>query len=210
MKEPHVTKLKEKIEEFAAIAKALPENLQVICFELLLRNHLEQLTGSRPSKDAPPNPSAAPVPPTETKPPAEAAAKQDDVKQSDLHLKAKKFLEKYGISLEQINNLFFKEDSQLKPLYDDLKTTKMSESQIRVTLLLALRAALTTGEFEADVEVIREECIERKCYDSNNFGNNFNNNKGLFDFDKYTRDLKSVKLSESGRKLLAETIKDLQ
>jgi len=205
-----VTKLKEKIDEFVAIAKALPENLQVICFELLLRNHLEQITGSRPPKEPPPSPSADPVPPTETKPPAEAGAKQDDVKLSDLHLKAKKFIEKYGISLEQINNLFFKEDSQLKPLYDDLKTTKMSESQIRVTLLLALRAALTTGDFEADVEAIREECTVRKCYDGNNFGNNFNNNKSFFDFDKYKRDVKSVKLSELGRKQLADTIKDLQ
>lgn len=205
-----MTKLKEKIDEFAAIARGLPENLQVICFELLLRNHLEQLTGSRPPKEPPPIPPAAPVPPTETTPPAEAGAKQDDVKPSDLHLKAKKFLEKHGLSLEQINNLFFKEDNQLKPLYEDLKTTKMSESQIRVTLLLALRSAITTGEFEASVEAIRQECTERKCYDGNNFGNNFNNNKGFFDFKKYTREVTSVRLSESGRKQLAETIKDLQ
>jgi len=205
-----VTKLKEKIEEFAAIARDLPDNLQVICFELLLRSHLEQLTGNRLTKDPPSNPSAGAVPPTETKRPADAGAKQDDVKASDLHLKAKRFIERYGISLEQINNLFFKEDTQLKPLYEDLKTTRTSESQIRITLLLALRSAITTGEFEADVEAIRQECTERKCYDGNNFGNNFNNNKSFFDFKKYTKNIKSVKLSDSGRKQLADTIKDLQ
>ena len=39
-----VSTLKNKVNEFAEIAKSLPENLQVTCFELLLRNHLEVLS----------------------------------------------------------------------------------------------------------------------------------------------------------------------
>jgi hypothetical protein len=39
--EDALSKLKDRVEEFANIAKGLPDNLQAICFELLLRNFLE-------------------------------------------------------------------------------------------------------------------------------------------------------------------------
>jgi hypothetical protein len=209
-----MSKLKDKVEEFAEIAKSLPDNLQVTCFELLLRNHLEG-GGHPPSESKAARSEAATTPPgpgplVATTPPAEAGSKQEDLKSADLHLKAKKFIEKHALSLGQLNNLFFKEDGQLKPLYDDLKTTRTSESQIRLTLLLALQTALTTGEFEADVEAVRQDCVARKCYDGNNFSNNYNNNKSLFKFDKYTKATKSVRLSEAGRDELASVIQELQ
>ena len=204
-----MSKLKEKVEEFAEIARSLPDNLQAICFELLLRNHLEggkRLAGEPSAATAPPEPAPAAT----GTPPGDTGPKQEDLNSTDLHVKAKKFLAKYALSLDQLNNLFFKEDGQPKPLYDDLKTTRTSESQIRLTLLLALQAALTTGEFEADAEAVRQECIARKCYDSSNFSNNYNNNKSLFDFDKFTKASKSVRLSEAGRKELADLIKEFQ
>jgi hypothetical protein len=206
-----VSKLADKVREFADIAKTLPENLQVVCFELLLKHHLEG-GGSRPPKDAlaDPSPTPTPLPPVQVTPPAEAGSKQEDLKAADLHLKAKKFLEKYTLSLEHLNNLFFKEAGAIKPLYEDLKTTRMSEGQIRITLLLALRSAISTGEFETSVDAVKQECTERKCYDSSNFGNNFNNNKSLFDFDKFAKGITAVKLSEAGRKELADVIQELQ
>jgi hypothetical protein len=209
-----VSKLKEKVEEFADIAKLLPENLQVVCFELLLKNHLEG--GKRPPGESkPPTPETAitpsgPLPTVSTTPPADAGAKQEDLKPTDLHLKARKFLERYALTVTQLNNLFFKEDGQLKPLYEDLKTTRMSASQIRVTLLLALRNAVTNGEFATEVEAVREECMQRKCYDANNFSANYNNSKSLFDFGKYTKETTAVRLSEAGRKELADVIQELQ
>lgn len=209
-----MSKLKEKVEEFAEIAKSLPDNLQVVCFELLLRNHLE--SGKHPSGEPKSAGSSATAPPAEVTaaaavtPSAEVGSKQEDLKSADLHVKARKFIEKHGTSVEELNNLFFKEDGRLRPLYDDLKTTRTSESQIRVTLLLALQNALATGQFEAEVEAVRQECTARKCYDSNNFSNNYNNNKSLFDFDKYTKASKSVRLSETGKKELADLIKELQ
>jgi hypothetical protein len=208
-----VSKLKDKVEEFAEIAKGLPDNLQVVCFELLLKHHLDA-AGGRPPKVIDPAPEPAPgtgtVPPVQVTPPAEAGSKQEDLKPTDLHLKAKKFLEKHALSIDHLNNLFFKEDGVLKPLYEDLKTTRMSESQIRITLLIALRCAISTGEFEATIEAVKQECTERKCYDGGNFGNNFNNNKSLFDFDKFAKGITSVKLSEPGRKELADVIQELQ
>jgi hypothetical protein len=210
-----VSKLKDKVEEFAEIAKALPENLQATCFELLLKNHLDTIGGppsKQPATTAPPAPPAlsGPLPAAAATPFVDVGAKQEDLKATDLHVKAKKFLSKHNLSLDHLNNLFFKEEGQFKPLYEDLKTTRMSESQIRVSLLIALRAALATGEFNATIEAIREECTERKCYDTSNFSNNFNNNKTLFDFAKFDKTVKSVSLSESGRKELADVIQELQ
>lgn len=207
-----MAKLAEKIQEFAEIAKSLPDNLQVTCFELLLKHHLDTL------RAPPPPPKPADTPPTpEPKPPAEAvksveqsAKAQEDLGNSDLHLKTRRFLEKYSLSLEHLNNLFYKEGDAILPLYEDLKTTRISEGQIRIALLQALRNAITTGDFEADLEQIRAECTDRKCYDINNFAAHFKNNKALFDFDRYTKDLKKVRLSEDGRKELAELIKELQ
>jgi hypothetical protein len=204
-----MAKLNEKVQEFADIAKALPENLQVVCFELLLRHHLEG--AQRP----PAEPAKPPVSDTPAAVKTDAIGlpvveKQEDLKNADLHLKVKRFLEKYALSVNHLNNLFFKENGEVKPLYEDVKTTKTSESQVRITLLLALRNAIKDGDFEIEVEAVREECAQRKCYDSKNFNANYNNNKASFDFEKFDKDTKVVRLSEEGRKGLAQVIQELQ
>jgi hypothetical protein len=87
-----VSKLKDTVKEFAEIAKGLPDNLQVVCFELLLRHHFDTTKG-RPSKvvdrATDPAPEAGLLPPVQVTPPAEAGLKQEDLKPVDLHLKAK-------------------------------------------------------------------------------------------------------------------------
>lgn len=201
--------LKSKVKQFAAIAADLPENLQVVCFELLLKSHLGALTPPVPII----NESAAPKPNNdgdEAKSVEQSSMVQEDLTLKDLHTKVRRFLEKYSLSTDQLNNLFYKEDGKIQPLYEDLKTTRMSESQIRIALLQSLHGALTTGEFTASVEEVRQECTDRKCYDTNNFAAHFRNNKSLFDFDNYTKNTKAVKLSEVGRKELAQVIKELQ
>jgi hypothetical protein len=119
-------------------------------------------------------------------------------------------MEKYKITIEQLNQLLYKEDDKILPLFDDLKTTRTSECQVRVALLKALLNALSSGEFQASVEEIRNECQARKCYDTNNWNNNFQNNASLFDFGKYSKGLTTVRLSEEGKKELAELIGGLQ
>lgn len=208
-----MSKLKDKVDEFAEIAKGLPENLQVVCFELLLKHHLDAAVGRPPKEVAPTldqGTGASPLSAVQVTPLSDGGSKQEDLKAADLHLKAKKFLEKHALSIDHLNNLFFKEEDVLKPLYEDLKTTRMSESQIRITLLIALRCAIATGEFEAVIEAVKQECGQRKCYDSSNFWNHFNNNKSLFDHDKFGKGVVSVKLSDLGRKELAAVIQELQ
>ena len=113
------------------------------------------------------------------------------------------------MTVDNLNALVYKDDGAFKPLYEDLRTTRMAEGQIRITLLQALIAGMKSGVFEADSEAVRAECGTRKCYDGANFGKNFNNNAALFDgFDKYERGTK-LRLSEDGRKEPAEVIKEL-
>jgi hypothetical protein len=139
----------------------------------------------------------------------EVAQQQGDIQQSDIHVKVKRFMDKHSVSLEELNLVFYKEGESFLPLFDGLGTTKTSESQIRVALLRCLRSALDSGEFEVAVEDVKTECQQRKCYDVNNWRNNFVNNARLFT-EKFTRDLETLKLSDDGKKELAEVVKQLK
>lgn len=205
-------KLKDKVLEIAAIAQECPENLQQICFELLLKNAI--------GVQQPPVPSSTPKTEKEAAPEQEkkepksvveaAGTSQDDLSSADLHVKARRLLEKHDLSVDHLNQLFYKDGDELLPLYDDLKTTRTSESQIRITLLQSLLNAIRTGDFQTTVEAVREEASTRKCYDTNNWANNYTNNEALFDFDKYSRKVKAITLSEQGKAELANVVKELQ
>jgi hypothetical protein len=86
----------------------------------------------------------------------------------------------------------------------------LSESQVRIALLSALRNGLENGDFEFDGEAVREECNTRKGYDPSNFAANFKNSSDLFDgFEKYERSNPVVKLSEDGKKKLGDLVRAL-
>jgi hypothetical protein len=73
-----------------------------------------------------------------------------------------------------------------------------------------LHNAIRSGKFQTATEDVRQEAITRKCYDKNNWGNNYSNNAALFDFDKYTKDVTTIALSDQGKKELADLVKELQ
>ncbi len=207
--------LKKEVKKIVDIAKECPENLQQSCFEILLRDFLENRKrdeGKIKELSSAPKKELKDISTEEKVASASgvSAGQGADLALSEIHVKARKFMEKYEVSIEQLNQLFYKDGDKILPLFDDLKTTRTSESQIRVALLRALVNALSSGDFEANVEEIRAECQARKCYDTNNWNNNFQNNASLFDFGKYTKGLKSVRLSENGKKELSELIKELQ
>jgi hypothetical protein len=204
--------LRDRIKEIAEIAGSLPESLQQSCFEILLKHYLnpEQAGTPMPVAAAKDDVHIEPVPvapPAAVEPPAPAG--QADVLQADLHVKTRRFMEKYAVTLGELNNLFYKEDGQIKPLYEDLKTTRLAESQIRLALLQSLQHALTSGDFETQIETVRNECRDRKCYDKANFAANFRNNASLFD-QEYSKDTVTIKLSEDGRREVAQLVKELQ
>jgi hypothetical protein len=201
--------LKTSVLEIAEIAKLCPDNMQVACFELLLRHHLESQSELRAPNLPPANtPSPSGL---DSSSPAPSNDGQDDLGDADLHLKVRRYLERHSLSVAQLGNLFYKESNSILPLYEDLKTTKMSESQIRIALLQALSSAISGGEFTVSVESVREECKARKSYDPSNFTQNFSNRASFFDFgDRFDSSVPSFKLSEAGRAELAEVIKKLQ
>ena len=204
--------LKRKILEFVILAKECPENLQEKCFELLLADHLQNLRqkihiSNVDAKQSDPNVVDEEMKEGEDK----ITPQQEDISITDPHVKVRKFLESYSLTINHINQLFYKEENNFMPLYDDLKTTKASESQIRIALLQSLRTGMQTGYFEFNGESVREEAQARKCYDSANFTAHFKNNKNLFEgFSKYNSDEPTIKLSTEGKAKLAEVIKELQ
>ena len=196
---------KDKILEFVELAKQCPDKLQETCFRALLEDYLANQKSPKSDKRQGDGIAA-----TDAKKVEEITQQQGDIKQSDIHVKVKRFMEREGVSLEDLNLVFYKEGEQFLPLFDSLGTTKTSESQIRVALLSSLQSALTDGEFQVSIEEAKAECQQRKCYDVNNWRNNFNNNSRLFDFKKFTKETKALKLSDEGKKELAQIVKELK
>ena len=201
-------KLKQKIQEFVALAKDCPENLQEKCFELLLSNYLDNLS-PKPSTDDKTGKTKKQEEKDNQK--DKEKPQQEDILETDLHLKARNFLKKGSLTVEHLNQLFYKEEGKFLPLYDDLKTTQATESQIRISLLHALLNGMHAGDFEFNGESVREEAQLRKCYDAPNFAKNFKTYKSFFDgFEKYDKKSPTVRLSAEGKDRLAEIIKEMQ
>jgi hypothetical protein len=200
--------LKDKVSEFISIAKDCPENLQGKCFELLLKDYLDKQS---PPQSGHKNPEGKKDDDKKKIPPDENNNNQEDFKEKDLHVKTKKFLHDNGLSIPLINQIFYKEGEKILPLFDDLKTTKISECQIRIALLQSFQNAIHSGEFEFNGENVREECNLRKCYDPNNFATNFKYSAALFDnFEKLDKKKPTIRLSAEGKMALASVIKELQ
>ena len=208
--------LEEEIKEIVETVALVPEAQKAICFEMLLK---EALANRRASPSLPPAPTlrttapsppaASPVAPTDL--PANGAQPKvndgADIVSADLHMKTRKFLEKGEVTLDQLNELFYKEGEGFESLSVDLKVSKMSEAQIRIALLQALQNSLGRGDFETAVEAVREECKARKTYDSTNFTANFKNAADLFDFGAWSKDVTALRLSEAGKRELASVVK---
>ena len=210
---------KDDVRELIALAKECPENLQEKCLEMLLEDFLKKSSEGHAKTSKPPlapdpvatSKESEESPETSTSEETRTPPGQRDLLMTDLHLKAKNFLNKYSLSLDDINQLFFIEGDEIKPLYDDLKSTKASETQVRIGLLQALRTGMKDGEFQFNGEDVRTECQERKAYDGTNFSANFKNSAVLFSgFDKYDKNSPVLKLSDTGKQRLAETIKEIK
>ena len=222
-----MTDLKEEIKEIVDMVALVPESLKVMCFEMLLKDALAK-------RHSPPKPTQAPAHAVrEVKPKAtEHAALVDesgneaesvpptpavqpkvnggsDIATSDLHMKTKRFMMNGDVTLEHINNVFYKEGNNFELLITDFGARSMADGQMRIAMIQALRQALIDGEFTTTVEAVRQECKMRKCLDTANFAKNFRNNASIFDFGEWSKDITELRLSDDGRKALAEVVKKL-
>lgn len=190
----------EKIKEILALVKLCPENLQVGCFELLFNHYFSNSQQGHKIdivKEILPETNTV-----LTEPESEA------IQLRDLHAKIKAFVTKGDVTLEQLNDIFYKENDSIRPLYDDLKTTKMSDAQIRLALLGALENALTSGDFVIELEKIRKMCELHKCYDAGNFTTNFKKSKSYFT-EEYKKGLTMFTLSAEGKKQALAVVSEL-
>jgi hypothetical protein len=216
--------LKERIKEIVEIVANVPEEFKATCFEMLLK---EAIANNRSAAAPPAVAHVAPTPKTllkdkttqteeklENEPLAPSSVQPTvgegtDITAGDIHMKVRKFLEKGALTIDNLNELFYKDNGGFESLITDLGVSKISEAQMRISLLQALHNALPSGEFVTTVESVREECKMRKSYDGTNFSANFKNNASLFDFGTWTKDVTELKLSEHGKKDLATLIKTL-
>jgi len=190
--------IKKIIKGILEIVSTCPKELQQVCFEILLTHYLSGMKGK-----------IQPITPGVLVKPEPKEKGGRDIVLTDLHTKAKRFIEKYGVLIKNINQIFYKENESFKPLYDDLGTTQLTKSQIRLAVLKALKNGMKDGNFEFDIEVVRQECQDRKCYDSANFAGNFKKRKVFFTGFEKRKKNEPVKLSAKGKDFLAELIKEL-
>lgn len=195
--------IKETISEILEIVELCPAELKQKCFELLLVDALD--TDGRKMKKSEDSGPSEDTKKEEGKPENDTL-ENPEIKFSNTHVKARKFIESVGIDI--INNIFYLEAGEFKPLYDDLKAKTLAESQIRISLLEALKNGLKSGEFHFSVEGVRGLCKDvYKSYDKTNFAANYKNNKELFADEYGSDDL--IKISQAGKNRLALILKEL-
>jgi hypothetical protein len=193
-------KLKEQINEIITTADTCPELYKVECFKILLSHYLRENICQQSEKEQG-NISES----EDTK----SEKGQREIRDSDLDFRFRKYMEKYTITLDKLNQLFYFKDGAFLGMYDNLKTLKAAEFQIRVALLHSMINAMSNGDFEFDGEAVRAECQMRKVHDAKNFATIFKNNARFFTgFDVYKRGT-SIRLSDLGKEELSKVIKDI-
>jgi len=210
---------KERLKEIVELVELVPEQFKNQCFELLLKEAIEASRVVRVPSGEEGNGldrNKAAVADIEGAGDGEEkrssgghSGSQAEIVNSDLHLKTRRFMERNGIDIARINELFYKEDGEIKPLVEDYGSTKMAQCQIRIALFRALKNALPTGEFVTSVEAVKLECVDRKTFDGPNWSKNFKQNATLFDFEDFSRDVVELRLTEDGKQELANIISQL-
>lgn len=180
----------DELKKIVDLAKSVPEKYRQKCFELLLSDALRTIS--------PPPPIVSPhtPPPPPSSPP----------KQFVLPIDVKAFLSQYGIDESLIWKFFLIEGAEIRPIYQ-LQVTNKAKAQIQHALLMALETAISSGQFQADIESLRSRCQEQKCYDAPNFMKNLKYSASLF---KAVEDDQPLSLSPEGKSELADLLEQLK
>lgn len=200
-------KLKQEIRDILEITKECPQPLQEKCFEILLNSFLEQFKPVKAITEGEKPKIEVSQPTDEQTEGVESSSNGDEITENDFHVRVRRFLNANSISIPDLNKIYYKENGRLMPFYESMHSTKMSECQIRLTLLTAFENGFADGEMVVGGEIVRKRCQDLKCYDGPNFASIFKNNSLIFDnwTDKYDKNVTYV-LSSEGKKLLAQTL----
>lgn len=198
--------LKSEIKEIITITKECPTELQEKCFELLLNSFLSSNHHTKTQSCVIPKNEPSMEEKNDTVNNVSSSV-EGDIVESDFHVKVRKFFQSNNINIADLNRIYYKENGKLMPYYESMHSTKMSECQIKLTLLTAFENGFTNGEFIVNGEIVRKRCQELKCYDTPNFATIFKNNAAIFDnwTEKYDKNTDYI-LSIEGKKQLAQTL----
>ena len=177
--------LENKIKELVEISEKLPERYRERCFEVLLTNYLNEVKTTEKI--------VAKIDPVVPEPP----------KKIVIPIDVRAFLQQYALPEDILQKLFIIEGNETRTIYS-IETTKKSDAQIQVALLMALENALKPGgKFEFSMEVVRGRCKDKAVFDGPNFRTHFKNNKKFF---KDLEDEDRIELSPEGKAELADVI----
>ncbi len=206
--------LKEEIKDIIEIVQQCPEKFQERCFEILLNQYITDYRGEKSKIKGESKQHQIVVEENKNVDVGytEESIQTDEIKQTDFHIKVQRFMDTNGISISDINNLYYKDNDKLMPLYETLGSTKMNECQMRIALLTAFENSFSdsNGDMTFNGEVVRQRCQAMKCYDMPNFSTNFKKNSSFIDNfnDRYDKNA-NYSLSIEGKKELAKIISEL-
>ena len=183
----------EELKKIVELCKTVPEEFRQKCFELLLEHSLQTTAPIIKPGLPPTGDQVHPTPPIKHT-------------QFILPMDVRAFLSQYGIEESLLWKLFLIEGTEIRPIYN-LKTTKKAKAQISLALLMALKSAISTGQFQVDIEELRKQCGELKCYDSPNFMKNLKLNEKLF---KEVSSDQPLTLSPDGKSDLADLLEEMK
>jgi hypothetical protein len=184
--------LAEEIDQIAEIAMRLEQPFQQACFEILLRQALEERQGL-----------------TGTHPPSPASDPSDSWEAGIDPAHLKTVMSKTGATKEELGAVFKIADGRYV-LLKRPKPRTASRAQIEWALLLALRGGVLVGECLVDIEDVRRACKDNRCYDGSNFAANFRALKWARFFDgAVATGAFPVPLSWQGEAELGRLIKSL-
>jgi hypothetical protein len=183
----------QELNEIVELANSVPEEYRRACFELLLTHTLQTKQGILTKK---------PVDSPKADLPAITATSRPYV----LPIDVKAFLSQYGLDESVIWKFFIKDGEEIRPIYQ-LQVTKRATAQIQHALMLALESATVGGQFQVEIETLRNRCIDEKCYETSNFTKNIQRNAKLF---KSIANDQPLALSPDGKSELAELLEQLK
>lgn len=154
--------LKEEIKDIIEIVQQCPEKFQERCFEILLNQYITDYRGEKSKIKGESKQHQIVVEENKNVDVGytEESIQTDEIKQTDFHIKVQRFMGTNGISISDINNLYYKDNDKLMPLYETLGSTKMNECQMRIALLTAFENSFSdsNGDMTFNGEVVRQRC----------------------------------------------------
>lgn len=185
----------EKLQEIVDLTKSVPEEYRQKCFELLLNFALEEIKASLSKNSPVVQPQLEPISPASF-----------DPKTYVIPIDVRAFLSQYRLDESILWKCFFVEGNEVRPIYR-VNATKKATAQVQYALMMALETALSSGQFQVNMEDLRVRCQEQKSYDQDNFARHIKNNASLF---KSIENDQPLVLSPDGKSELADLMEQFK